>query len=196
MSDHNKDRENVDQKYHLETSQLNSSFFQVREVLSPTGFVMDFLVAKRVVSSMVVDGQKIYKVSSSDNNNGAGGKRPPQSTLLADRIAAMGLGYGKAEATTKQLRGNNKNAVADGQELVHADDDDNDNFIDADHDGTTQLPNNKEASTTTTTTAVSSSSISENMVQYADHSSQTGLRFVLNSRTRTVMGLLEKMFET
>ena len=29
---------------------------------------MDFLVAKRVVSSMVVDGQKIYKVSSSDNN--------------------------------------------------------------------------------------------------------------------------------
>jgi len=41
---------------------------QVREVLSPTGFVMDFLVAKRVVSSMVVDGQKIYKVSSSDNN--------------------------------------------------------------------------------------------------------------------------------
>ena len=78
----------------------------------------------------------------------------------------------------------------------HADDDDNDNFIDADHDGTTQLPNNKEASTTTTTTAVSSSSISENMVQYADHSSQTGLRFVLNSRTRTVMGLLEKMFET
>lgn len=137
-----------------------------------------------------------FSVTSSDNNNGAGGKRPPQSTLLADRIAAMGLGYGKAEATTKQLRGNNKNAVADGQELVHADDDDNDNFIDADHDGTTQLPNNKEASTTTTTTAVSSSSISENMVQYADHSSQTGLRFVLNSRTRTVMGLLEKMFET
>ena len=61
-------REYVEQKYHLETSQLNSSFFQVREVLSPTGFVMDFLVAKRVVSSMVVDGQKIYKVSSSDNN--------------------------------------------------------------------------------------------------------------------------------
>ena len=40
----------------------------MREVLSPTGFVMDFLVAKRVVSCMVVDGQKIYKVSSSDIN--------------------------------------------------------------------------------------------------------------------------------
>ena len=124
-----------------------------------------------------------FSVTSSDDN-GAGGKRPQSS--LTDRIAAMGLGYGKAEAT-KQLRGNN-NAVADVQELV-PEDDDND-FIDADH-GTAELPSNKEATTTT------ASSSSESMgVPYADHSSQTGLRFVLNSRTRTVMGLLEKMFET
>ena len=78
----------------------------------------------------------------------------------------------------------NGNAVADVEQLV-PDEDDND-FIDADH-GTAQLPNNKEAAT---------ASSSDNMVLYADHSSQTGLRFVLNSRTRTVMGLLEKMFET
>ena len=43
---------------------------QVREVLSPTGFVMDFLVAKKVVSSMLVDGQTVYKVASSDSNGG------------------------------------------------------------------------------------------------------------------------------
>jgi len=43
---------------------------QVREVLSPTGFVMDFLVAKKVVSSMLVDGRTVYKVATSDNNGG------------------------------------------------------------------------------------------------------------------------------
>ena len=37
-----------------------------------------------------------FSVTSSDDN-GAGGKRPQSS--LTDRIAAMGLGYGKAEAT-------------------------------------------------------------------------------------------------
>ena len=44
---------------------------QVREVLSPTGFVMDFLVAKKVVSSMLVDGQTVYKVTTSDNGGEA-----------------------------------------------------------------------------------------------------------------------------
>merc|ERR1719209_1892660 len=44
---------------------------QVREVLSPTGFVMDFLVAKKVVSSMLVDGQTVYKVATLDNGGEA-----------------------------------------------------------------------------------------------------------------------------
>jgi len=44
---------------------------QVREVLSTTGFVMDFLVAKKVVSSMLVDGQTVYKVTTSDNGGEA-----------------------------------------------------------------------------------------------------------------------------
>ena len=39
----------------------------MREVLSPTGFVMDFLVAKKAVLSMLVDGQTVYKVTTSDN---------------------------------------------------------------------------------------------------------------------------------
>ena len=43
----------------------------MREVLSPSGFVMDFLVAKKVVSSLLVDGQKVYKVASSDNGEEA-----------------------------------------------------------------------------------------------------------------------------
>ena len=43
---------------------------KVREVLSPTGFVMDFLVARKVISSMLVDGQTVYKVTTSDNVSG------------------------------------------------------------------------------------------------------------------------------
>ena len=80
----------------------------------------------------------ILEFSVTSDDNGAGGKRPQSS--LTDRIAAMGLGYGKAEATKQ----GNGNAVADVEQLV-PDEDDND-FIDADH-GTAQLPNNKEATT-------------------------------------------------
>ena len=130
-----------------------------------------------VIEAFILEFSVTSEANTTENANDS---QKPQTTVLTERIAAMGLGYGKAEAATASS--NIKNNVNDDlQELVNEDD-----FLDADH-GTTQLPkvpsNNPED-------ALPSS------IAYSDHSSKTGLRFVLTSRTRTVMGLLEKMFET
>ena len=92
-----------------------------------------------------------------------------------ERIHNMGLAYGKSEAVKAAV-----NPTAGDLQVLVPEDQEED-FIDADHERTMELP---------------SKHVEENNVSYANHSSRTGLRFVLTSRTRTVMGLLEKMFET
>ena len=100
------------------------------------------------------------------NVTASAGGQPPQASPLMKRIAGMGLGY----AGKRKAR--DDESPSGGLE-------DEDVLVEADHSppealaacdgGDTGLP---------------------------DYSGTTGLRFYLTSRTRTVMGLLEKMFET
>ena len=94
------------------------------------------------------------------------GGQPPSSPLMK-RIAGMGLGY-----TGKKPSDDNSSAGG-GLE------DDQDMLVEADHSPSEALPSNIGGDT-----------------GLPDYSGTTGLRFYLTSRTRTVMGLLEKMFET
>jgi len=99
-----------------------------------------------------------YSVTSQQD-----GKQPLSS--LQQRIAAIGLAYGKTEKTKS-------NTAEDKEELLEED------FMDADHKLEDIQPDiNLEAS------------------ELPNFSTQTGMRFRLTSRTRSVMGLLEKMFE-
>ena len=86
------------------------------------------------------------------------GQQPLSS--LQQRIAAIGLAYGKTEKA---------NVAEDKEELLDED------FMDADHK-LQEIPE-------------------ESNSELPNFSHQTGMRFRLTSRTRSVMGLLEKMFE-
>ena len=117
-----------------------------------------------------------YSVTSQQD-----GKQPLSS--LQQRIAAIGLAYGKTEKVKAKVYKSlfnlhcfilqtKSNTAEDKEELLEED------FMDADHKLEDIQPDiNLEAS------------------ELPNFSTQTGMRFRLTSRTRSVMGLLEKMFE-
>ena len=131
-------------------------------------------VILNIFSAFVIEAF-ILEFSVTSASSVVDGGRKPQSTALMERIYNMGLAYGKSEAVKAAVNP----TAGDLQELVPEEQEED--FIDADHEKTMELPRKN---------------VEENNVFYANHSSRTGIRFVLTSRTRTVMGLLEKMFET
>ena len=72
-------------------------------MLSPSGFVMDFLVAKKVVSSLLVDGQKVYKVASSDNGEEAVGFEEEDAGIIRLDITIQHLN-GEIEALEREVK--------------------------------------------------------------------------------------------
>ena len=118
--------------------------------------------------------------------------RRPQSPLT-HRMNAMGLGYGSRTSESSaqkqdQEQGEQERRTTDHERLVDFDDDDDD-FMDADH-GKMELPM-KEG----TAGEAGSDPTSPTVPKVKNMAKVTSLRFHLTSRTRTVMGLLEKMFE-
>jgi two pore calcium channel protein 3 len=104
------------------------------------------------------------------------GGRQPQSPLT-HRIHAMGLGYGKCKTSAPSGTG----GLPDEEQLVTSEEED---YVDADH-GQMELPS--------TTAAAADAACAADV---RNLSVATNLRFHLTSRSRTVMGLLEKMFES
>ena len=60
-------------------------------MLSPTGFVMDFLVAKKAVFGMLVDGQTVYKVTTSDNGGEAADHEEADAGIIRLHITIQHL---------------------------------------------------------------------------------------------------------
>lgn len=104
--------------------------------------------------------------------------RRPQSPLT-HRINAMGLGYGSKPLKQTTVE---SNRPGDEEQLVPPEDDEEEH-LDADHNRL-QLTANGDGSS------------SNQIIQVKNMTGVTFLRFHLASRTRTVMGLLEKMFES
>jgi len=113
------------------------------------------------------------------NVTGSAGGQPPSSPLMK-RIAGMGLGYDRKPRNTDDR--------ISGGRL-----EDEDVLVEADHSSIKveelQVGNGN-------TDEAGGGGGDDNGDTLPNYSETTGLRFYLTSRTRTVMGLLEKMFET
>ena len=125
-----------------------------------------------VIEAFILEFNVTTAGASENDQTASAASHPTNSPLLSPlmkRIAGMGLGY------SKSLPG-----ITSGQA------EDLDVLVEADHSAL-------EAGNSTELNNPPVPGAEEN--PWPDHSRKTGLRFYLTSRTRTVMGLLEKMFE-
>ena len=89
-------------------------------MLSPTGFVMDFLVAKKVVSSMLVDGHTVYKVATLDNGGEAADFEEADAGIIRLHVTIQHLNVEieSLEGEVKNLELKVKEELKGGSRLV------------------------------------------------------------------------------